>query len=321
MKTLICLILTCLTANHVIGQARPGAYLWTLNLKVLDDNNQPVRDAKTWVAYGDPKQGQSPDPFQANDWAIAGLTDTNGLFTAKHTDHSWSLGVQVQKAGYYSILESYELYKPGQFDDQKVAANRNPALTLVLKKIRKPMPMYAKSLNLGIPEFDKPLGFDLMIGDWVAPYGTGISTDIVFTGHLDKRAKNDSDYTLIVSFPKAGDGIQEFSVPESEQGSELHSPHEAPAEGYKAEWLQTKTRRPGKPLQTNWDMKRNYFFRVRTVLDHEGNVVSTHYGKIYGDFLRFKYYLNPTPNSRNIEFDPKQNLMKNLKPDEGVSAP
>ena len=33
------------------------------------------------------------------------------------------------------------------------------------------------------------------------------------------------------------------------------------------------------------------------------------------------YYLNPEPNLRNMEFDPKRNLMKNLKPLEGVDAP
>jgi hypothetical protein len=34
-----------------------------------------------------------------------------------------------------------------------------------------------------------------------------------------------------------------------------------------------------------------------------------------GDFgakLGMKYYLNPTPNDRNLEFDSKQNLLKNL---------
>jgi hypothetical protein len=30
---------------------------------------------------------------------------------------------------------------------------------------------------------------------------------------------------------------------------------------------------------------------------------------------------NPEPNSRNMEFDPKQNLFKNLKPLEQVAAP
>jgi len=62
---------------------------------------------------------------------------------------------------------------------------------------------------------------------------------------------------------------------------------------------------------------------VRTVLDSNGNAKSALYGKIYGDtmMMNFHYYLNPTPNDRNVEFDPKQNLLKNLKPDEGVSAP
>ena len=32
-------------------------------------------------------------------------------------------------------------------------------------------------------------------------------------------------------------------------------------------------------------------------------------------------YLNPEPNSRNMEFDPKQNLFKNLPPLERVTAP
>ena len=55
--------------------------------------------------------------------------------------------------------------------------------------------------------------------------------------------------------------------------------------------------------------KPNYFFRVRTVLDEHGNVKSALYGKIYGDFMQFTYYLNPTPNDHNIEFDPPRNLL------------
>ena len=86
-------------------------------------------------------------------------------------------------------------------------------------------------------------------------------------------------------------------------------------------WVQTDNQKTGKPIETNRNPNRNYLFRVRTVVDDKGNIVSAHYGKIYGDFMEFKYYLNPTPNDRNVEFDPKQNLLKNLKSDEGVSAP
>lgn len=63
---------------------------------------------------------------------------------------------------------------------------------------------------------------------------------------------------------------------------------------------------------------QNYFLRVRTELDEKGNVKSANYAKVHGDFefwatseMRFTYYFNPTPNDRNLEFDPDQNLLKN----------
>ena len=56
-------------------------------------------------------------------------------------------------------------------------------------------------------------------------------------------------------------------------------------------------------------------------MDKDGNVKSALYGKIYGGFMQFRYYLNPTPNDRNVEFDPKQNLLQGLKPTEQVTAP
>jgi hypothetical protein len=38
--------------------------------------------------------------------------------------------------------------------------------------------------------------------------------------------------------------------------------------------------------------------------------------------VKVGYYLNPTPNDdRNVEFDPKQNLLKKLNEFEGVSEP
>jgi len=191
----------------------------------------------------------------------------------------------------------------------------------MLKKTVNPTRMYAKAVNLGLPAFDKDLGFDLMVGDWIAPQGKGVNTDIIFSGHRERRSELDFDYRLVVSFPNQGDGIQEFVVPAVEECSDLRSAHEAPREGYQPQWIQTSTRRPGQPVITNRDDKRNYYFRVRTVLDEKGNVKSALYGKIYGDFLQFTYYLNPTPNDRNVEFDPKRNLTPNLQSFERVNAP
>ena len=64
-------------------------------------------------------------------------------------------------------------------------------------------------------------------------------------------------------------------------------------------------------------------FRIRTTRDENGNVTSSYYGKIYGDIIlkqgygyvvggtEFLYYLNPTPNDRNLEWDMKHNLCIN----------
>jgi hypothetical protein len=236
------------------------------------------------------------------------------MFSASHTDSSYDLGVVIDKAGYYATQTGWQFY----YDDKR----RNPSFTLVLKKIGHPIAMYAKKVNLGMPVFDKAAGFDLTVGDWVAPYGKGTAADLIFTAHNEKRSEFDWDYKLVVSFPNAGDGIQEFVVPKSEIGSGLRSSHEAPADGYQPQWVQTMACRPHSGgYSGNRDDNRNYFFRVRTVKDHEGNIVSAHYGKIYGDFMQLTYYLNPTPNDRNIEYDPKQNLLGGLQSFEQVDAP
>jgi hypothetical protein len=223
----------------------------------------------------------------------------------------------VSKQGYYHNHLDHEFAKFKKNDEAKW----NPTVVMALKKVGKPIPMFAKSVNLGMPAFDTRVGFDLMVGDWIAPFGKGATTDMIFMGHFDKRADGESDYTLTVSFPNPGDGVEQFSVPDAEKGSDLRSPHEAPSDGYQPQWVQTDNRKPGKPVETSRDENRNYFLRVHTVLDEKGNVKSALYGKIYGDFMQFRYYLNPTPNDRNIEFDPKHNLLKGLKSFEKVREP
>jgi hypothetical protein len=309
MKQYICLAIVALACNYTMAQPDLSSHTWTMTIKVVDEQGNPIPAAKTGVGFYTNSQPASID----------GVTDKNGVFIASQTVgpslSGYWLGFSAEKDGYYTTRSGLNLdfnYDPVKW---------SPTKTLVLRNIGKPIAMYAKSVNLGMPAFDKAVGFDLMIGDWVGPYGTGVSTDIIFTGHLDQRAESDSSYKLTVSFPKVGDGIQEFVTPDAEMGSDLHSPHEAPVNGYQSQWVQIRNRKPGQPETGNLDLNRNYIFRVRTALDHQGNVVSAHYGKIYGDFMKFRFYLNPTSNSRNIEFDQKQNLLGGLQSFEQVREP
>ncbi len=74
-------------------------------------------------------------------------------------------------------------------------------------------------------------------------------------------------------------------------------------------------------METNARPGGGYFFRLRTVVDEKGEIVSCHYAKAYGDIPDLKIYFNPTPNDPNLEFDPKRNLFQGLDPLDQVREP
>jgi hypothetical protein len=292
----LCLAFAFLVIHYAFGQATAlpapfGPHPWTATVKVTGEDGNPMAGAEASVEYD---VAATPDGNRPRYGEVKGVTDDNGMFSASHTSDSTGLAVMANRAGYYTTHVGYQFY----YDEKR----QNPSFTLMLKKIGKPIAMYAKSVNLGVPVFNKPVGFDLEVGDWVAPNGKGATTDFVFTV---------TNSTIFVSFPNAGDGIQGFTRDWNLGVSGLLSSHEAPADGYQPQYEQTHMPNPN----------RIYYFRVRTVLDSKGNILSTHYGKIYGDFMQFTYYLNPTPNDRDVEFDPKHNLLGSLKSFEQVSSP
>ncbi len=304
-KTLSSLVIFVIGFSH--AQTLPQEHLWTATLKAVDEIGQPVVGARVFVDFSVYKE------------AVSGLTDTNGLLVVSHRDATENLGIRANKNGYYSFLLEYNkgAYNPERW---------NPSLTVLLRRIGEPIPMYAKRQEMKFPELDKFIGFDLEAGDWVTPYGKGFHTDMLFKAHRD--IKNDREFTadLTVTFPNKGDGIVVASS-ESATGSEFRTSRMAAESGYepKLDLHYSNTNRPPSVF--------GYFVRVRTELNPDGTTKSALYGKIAGDFrfyagtiaphagMGFDYYLNPTPNDRNLEFDPKQNLINNLKFDEAVKEP
>jgi hypothetical protein len=294
MKTLTCLVCFFLLKTITFAQII-NTYHWKATEYIIDESGNPVAGALAIIGYYTNSVSITTD----------GITGTNGLLEFQHDALSENADVsfEAKKNDFYSIWQQVYLHIP--YDLTKWTIKK----TLVLKRIGKPIAMYAKSnTSLRLPELNKAIGYDLMVGDWVGPYGKGINVDLFFS---QKHTTPDSGYIITASFPKQGDGIQEFTVPDAEKGSGLRSAHEAPIDGYQSEASQTEMTNPN----------RNFYFRVRTKLDENGNVVSTRYGKIYGDLAQFTYFLNPTPSDRNIEFDPKQNLLGGLQSFEQVTAP
>ncbi|HEV7927007.1 MAG TPA: HEAT repeat domain-containing protein [Verrucomicrobiae bacterium] len=289
-----------------ISLAEQQGVAWSAAVKVLDERRQPVPGAAVSIIYYVPaKLGGDP---AASFRKIEGLTGANGVFVGSHRDNTLRLAFEAQKDGYYRTRAGRD------FTDE---TNRNFALTLVVKKMIHPVPMYANRVDFvhgkKLP-LDQPIGFDLLAGDWVAPIGKGIQTQMLVTWswHVDKDDRRGYEEKLSLSFPNAGDGIKEFdsSGPSGSGGSDLRSPQEAPQDGYQPQLIKLRSSHPGQPGTNTYDsVHKNYFLRVQTSLDENGKVKSALYGKIYGDFDEaFWTFLNPETNSRSLELDPKHNL-------------
>lgn len=285
---------------------------WNATVVVIDEVGNAVSDADVVVGYYVPSRAEQEISMGKK----VGKTWTNGVFKAVGPQ-SLDLFIQATKTNCYTSSKKVELGPAYQYD----AVKWSPTVTLVLKKIVEPIAMYAKWVDVDPPNSRTRVGYDVFVGDWIAPYGKGAQADIFFFQSLRKRSESDFDYRLEVSFPNPGDGIQPFETSPEDRASALRSPHEAPKDGYKSEWTKARAHHPGYANSGGLNDDASFFIRVRTVLDEHGNVKSAHYGKIYGDFMNFRYYVNPTVNSRNIEFDPTKNLLKSSLPSQRVKMP
>lgn len=319
LKKIACLLLftlpvTCAEAQTTNLQ-RPE---WKATVKVIDESEEPVPGATAQMSWN----VNGPDNSLTYG-KTEGITDDNGILKTSHeANSSIGLAFVATKAGYYSSRKGYEL---AQLKDND-PAKWNPNVTLVLRKIGQPIPMYAKRVETKVQKEDEPIGFDLMMGDWVAPYGKGKDIDMLFSVRRKIINEREYDCDLRLTFPNRGDGIV-VAPYEPETGSSFRTSRTAVESGYESELslrFSTGTRPP--PVF-------GYYFRVRTVVDEKGNVKSALYGKIPGDFrfyagtkapragMGFDYYLNPIPNDQNLEFDPSQNLLKGLAFDQQIKEP
>jgi len=184
----------------------------------------------------------------------------------------------------------------------------NPTITVKLRPKKDPVPMVHKNTQkkkLRIPVFDKLIGFDLEVGDWVAPYGKGKIADFVVK--MNRRFKHSQDYdaSLEISFSNKSDGIQLFVLPEKFTTSSYKFAYKAPLNQYKNKWIVEKHARLGSFKSSP---NGSYIFRVRTKIDKKGKIISACYGRInqpieigWGDVFYINYSLNLNSKSRSLE--------------------
>jgi len=308
----------------------------SVTVHVTDEDGQAISNALVSAGFATMiKPGWGWGSGRPN--TVKGYTDTNGMCSLIGDGNGGEVGIAVMKAGYYGSGGFNIIFTNTTGIVLKKWQPWNPTIEVVLKRIGQPVPMYARRVCcLKIPVIGEAVGFDLIRSDWVAPYGRGEICDFLFTWVAKPERTVTTRYgeqrlfdlNLSVSFSNEGDGIIPLPPIRRHEGSALRLDRQVPLTGYQSNVVKRIYNAENQPPQSNISGDQNYFFRVRTKRDGEGKVASALYGKIYGDFqfdagwrITFTYYVNPTPNDRNVEFDPRQNLFKDLSPEEEVTDP
>ncbi len=318
MKNVLGVFLTAIILNFYAGNAYSSVVAKAnLILTVVDDEGLSVGNALVrgsgWIP------GDKSDVFKVT-------TDEKGQVEIKFKA-AVDYGFDIVKEGYYRSFMHYYLSDGTGPKIEDGYWQPNPIkLTVVLKPVKNPVPMYVKSVEEKAPVYGEPVGYDLVAGDWVAPYGKGSVQDFIFnvTGEKNENGFN-GNTRMIISFSNGKDGIQSFKSPPLRNGeplgSKFWSAYEAPLDGYESvyEYKKIYSKDVKERKNTLPRDELNFYYRVRTQVDENGQVQKALYGKIYRDFycyydhfdnaikVCFWYYLNPDW-TRNMEFSSSQNI-------------
>jgi hypothetical protein len=301
------------SSAFTIGKAR-------LTFRVVNEDGQPVPTASVRGYFENPRAADyAGDIFDKR-------TDRNGEAVAKGAVFGFVEGWVLCDRHYKTSYRFANPHAPKSAGQPNAWPEWVATNTVVLKRIRNPVPMYVKKIDGPFPARDVFVGYDMVTGDWMPPYGRGRETDmevrysqiVISTNRLGDPME--SDGTLVLRFSRDGDGILQ-SFLDTTSGSAYQTLYAAPADGYVKEVTYRRRRTIGRPLETNSDPNHSHYFRVRTVRDGNGNIIKAMYGKFMGSMSAQRlYYLNPD-GTRNVEFDPERNCFGDDKREVGSFAP
>jgi len=321
MTATVCAGARPLTTEEI--SARVNGASACVYLRVVDDRDVVVTNATVMGNFH--MNDEKGNPFK-------GATGADGIYVASgKCVGDWHY--VVSKDGHYETSVDDNFRRTG------VAKGRwqpyGMTNKVVLKRIVNPVAMYAFDYMAGhamIPKVAEPLGYDLMAGDWVAPYGDGKVPDFDVTYLRDGEGREYSNLELILSTraPFAG-----FVKIKSDTYSAFKSPHHADTNAvYKREvrfsfGKQSDGKRGHRYVDGQMTADECIILRTRTRLDRDGKLAGAHFGKIYGPMyfgvarnapgsVKLLHYLNPTENDTNLEYDPHRNL---LHPQAGNTPP
>ena len=263
---------------------------------------------------------------------VTNLTDKNGEvhFSGRAYDDEVEYFV-VDRIGYYRLPYIHVYFTNMTESLVKKWLPYDEVQTITLQKFGKKIPLFVKEARPKRKQdlttaSDRKFCYDLVKGDWMPPFGKGEHADIEFqllprkdfgihTGLSGIPGQSYRD-EITMRFTGEDNGIISMIPPPNA----VLKIREAPTEGYGQQSVSWFGRDKNIQPERSDNKEKCQAFRIRTVKDAGGKIISALYGKVYGGFpltykvqdhpsgVSFTYYLNLTPNDRNLEWDMKHNL-------------
>ena len=240
------------SASESFQQAQmTGGPLAGITLKVVDEKNTEVPGASIEAHFENVPEKE----------VRTGKTDGRGIYYCEGRSIG-DVWFGITKDGYYKTSQVYSFARNAPHWDKPTKPEKwipwNPTFTVVLKKMNNPTAMYVKRAECIHIPIEQLVGFDLEVGECVAPYGKGVISDVIFRVARPKEPKS-RRYSLGFSFSNPLDGIQFLK---REAWSNFFSLYKAPEDGYVKVFEQVdQLFRDANPLDTTqW----YYVFRIRT---------------------------------------------------------
>ena len=145
-----------------------------ITIKVINEDGKPLEGINVSATF-EVSNGITPG-IKYN--TIKATTDNNGVYTVSGNT-MFNVAYGAYKQGYYKSYGEFPLISNNNGRWQPW----NPEVTVVLRKIEHPVPMYARNAYVSpitVPALRKAVGFDLIEYEWVSPYGKGKHTDFLF---------------------------------------------------------------------------------------------------------------------------------------------
>lgn len=269
-----------------------------ITIRIVDNNSTPIENAL--IGGGFYNNGNSGHSFKQ-------LTNKKGEITISDSC-TGDLNFGVMKDGYYNTKITYWFYKH-YYDCVKDGRWMpwNPTVEITIREKKNPVKLMKHYNRLRLPlPFSEKAGFDLLAGDLVEPYGKGKSADLSFTFDMQYNVMHYCYSNRLEITCNEGTQIAKMN---KHQFSAFKYCYEPPINGWTSSIVLEKAASASKTLYETSLGKEEYW--VVGIKRDEGDyfavVRNFNYTKIGKNIEEFgvlmSYYINPTPNDRNLEID------------------